>query len=322
MAKFKNNSTNNKSFDFLKILFSQKILTEVDLKFKLKFVLRSYQLTGIKWLSFLGSNSLGAALCDDMGLGKTIQTLVCIINESIKHYEKSKKYPFNIIICPNTLVLNWKNESKKFIDEKTAKIVDLSIYNFDSIYKKLINKKVSSKDKLKLEIYITSYDQIRDFNFSPYEFFYTVLDEAHIIKNAKSKIFQSISKIISERKIILTGTPIQNNVMELWTLFDFLMPGFLGNENDSEINYQKKIQTNIKKLNLEEKLQENIFQVSLSEIRKRIKPFILRRLKKDVLKELPEKIINDYICELTDCQRIVYDFYEKIFNAEKKKVTK
>ena len=315
-------SNNNKSFDFLKSLFSQKILTEVDLKFKLKFVLRSYQLTGIKWLSFLGSNSLGAALCDDMGLGKTIQTLVCIINESIKHYEKSKKYPFNIIICPNTLVLNWKNESKKFIDEKTAKIVDLSIYNFDSIYKKLINKKVSSKDKLKLEIYITSYDQIRDFNFSPFEFFYTVLDEAHIIKNAKSKIFQSISKIISERKIILTGTPIQNNVMELWTLFDFLMPGFLGNENDFEINYQKKIQTNIKKLNLEEKLQENIFQVSLSEIRKRIKPFILRRLKKDVLKELPEKIINDYICELTDCQRIVYDFYEKIFNAEKKKVTK
>jgi len=110
--------------------------------------------------------------------------------------------------------------------------------------------------------------------------------------------------------------------MELWTLFDFLMPGFLGNENDFEINYQKKIQTNIKKLNLEEKLQENIFQVSLSEIRKRIRPFILRRLKQDVLKELPEKIINDYICELTETQRKIYDYYEKIFNQEKKKESK
>jgi len=317
-----NHTNTNKSFDFLKNLFSQQVGSDIELKFKLKHNLRSYQMTGVKWLSFLGSNSLGAALCDDMGLGKTIQTLVCVINESINYFNTNKKYPMNIIICPNTLVLNWLNESKKFIEEKTAKIVELSVINFDSVYKKHINKKYTAKEKLKLDIFITSYDQIRDFNFAPFEFFYTVLDEAHIIKNMKSKIYQTIHKIVSERKIILTGTPIQNNIMELWTLFDFLMPGFLGNENDFEINYQKKIQTNIKKLNLEEKLQENIFQVSLSEIRKRIRPFILRRLKQDVLKELPEKIINDYICELTETQRKIYDYYEKIFNQEKKKESK
>jgi TATA-binding protein-associated factor len=144
------------------------------------------------------------------------------------------------------------------------------------------------------------------------------LDEAHIIKNPKSKVYQCVKKIQSERRIILTGTPIQNNVMELWTLFDFLMPGFLGSENDFEIKYHKKIHTNIKKLNLEEKLQEKIFQTSLLDIRRRIKPFILRRLKQDVLKELPDKIIQDYICEMTPIQKDLHKFIEDMEQKKQK----
>ena len=145
------------------------------------------------------------------------------------------------------------------------------------------------------------------------------LDEAHIIKNSMTKTYQAIKKINSERRIILTGTPIQNNVMELWSLFNFLMPGFLGSENDFEIKYHKKMHDNIKKLNLEEKFQENIFQTSLREIKKRIKPFILRRLKSEVLQELPEKIIADYPCQMTEYQQKIYDKINNLYENPKKK---
>ena len=223
----------------------------------------------------------------------------------------------SLIICPTTLILNWVLESKKFFDE--SDLILQAINNPDDI-KQYKNKKKNNNNKEPIIIYITSYEKARENTndiFTSREFFYLVLDEAHIIKNPKTKMYQSIRKIKSERRIILTGTPIQNNVMELWSLFDFLMPGFLGNENDFEIKYHKKIHNNIKKLNLEEKLQENIFKTTLMEIRKRIKPFILRRLKIDVLKELPEKTISDYTCEMTIEQRELYEKYNKIYSDPK-----
>ena len=130
-------------------------------------------------------------------------------------------------------------------------------------------------------------------------------------------MYQAIKQISADKRVILTGTPIQNNVMELWALFNFLMPNFLGSSNDFEIKYHKKMAQNIKKLNLQEDVQENIFQTSLQEIRKRIKPFILRRLKSDVLKELPEKIINDYNCEMQPEQRQLYEKYNVMYNNNK-----
>jgi SNF2 family DNA or RNA helicase len=265
--------------------------------------LRTYQLNGINWLRTLGSYGLGLALCDEMGLGKTIQTLACVIAESNLYRERSKAKPINLIICPNTLVLNWLQEYKKFFNTS-----EVSVFKFENEIKPGKNDKI--------EIYITSYEKVRDNTgiFSAVNFFYLVLDEAHIIKNPKTKLYNSIRSIRSERRVILTGTPIQNNVMELWSLFDFLMPGFLGSENDFEIKFHKKIHSNIKKLNLEEKLQEKIFQTSLHEIRRRIKPFILRRLKQDVLKELPEKIIQDYICEMTQVQKDLYAYWEQYYD--------
>jgi len=158
--------------------------------------------------------------------------------------------------------MNWISESKKFFENETLHI--------ENDLEKLHKKKNFNTQVL---IYICSYEKARDnFNeiFNNTYFYYLVLDEAHIIKNPKTKMYQAIKKIAAEKRVILTGTPIQNNVMELWALFNFLMPGFLGSENDFEIKYHKKMAQNIKKLNLQEDVQENIFQTSLQEIRKRI----------------------------------------------------
>ena len=322
MLKFGNNydqlsktATNAKSLEFISKIFSQNIYDIKKLKIKLKLNLRTYQLIGINWLLFLGDYGLGLALCDDMGLGKTIQTLVSIAHATLNYSSKDKKLPNSLIICPTTLILNWIQESKKFFDEND--LIIQAVNCPDDIKQNKLKKKNSNDT---IVIYITSYEKARENSeemFTSKEFFYLVLDEAHLIKNPKTKVYQSIRKIKSERRIILTGTPIQNNVMELWALFDFLMPGFLGNENDFEIKYHKKIHNNIKKLNLEEKLQENIFKTSLMEIRKRIKPFILRRLKIDVLKELPEKTISDYACDMTVEQRELYEKYNKIYSDPK-----
>ena len=279
-------NTDSKSLQFISNIFNQNINDTRELNVKLKIKLRNYQLIGINWLMFLGNYGLGLALCDDMGLGKSIQTLVAVAESTIEYKKKNNKSIPSLIICPNTLIMNWISESKKFFENETLHIEN----DLDKIHKK-------KQYDTQVLIYICSYEKARDnYNeiFNKTNFYYLVLDEAHIIKNPKTKMYQTIKKIAAEKRVILTGTPIQNNVMELWALFNFLMPGFLGSENDFEIKYHKKMAQNIKKLNLQEDVQENIFQTSLQEIRKRIKPFILRRLKSEVLKELPEKIISDY----------------------------
>ena len=304
-------NSNVKSLQFISNIFNQNINDMKELKIKLKIKLRNYQLIGINWLLFLGNYGLGLALCDDMGLGKSIQTLVAVAESSIEYRLKTKINPINLIVCPNTLIMNWIFESKKFFNADTL-ILESNLEKLKNIKK--------YNNSTEVVFFICSYEKIRDnLNeiFDKKNFYYLVVDEAHIIKNPKTKIYQSIKKISSEKRIILTGTPIQNNVMELWALFDFLMPGFLGSENDFEIKYHKKMAQNIKKLNLQEDVQENIFQTSLQEIRKRIKPFILRRLKNDVLKELPEKIISDFNCVMSDVQKKLYEKYNVMYNNNK-----
>ena len=302
-------NTDTKSLQFISNIFNQNINDTKELNVKLKIKLRNYQLIGINWLMFLGNYGLGLALCDDMGLGKSIQTLVAVAESTIEYKKKNNKSIPSLIICPNTLIMNWISESKKFFENETLHIEN----NLDKI-----NKKKSHNTQVL--IYICSYEKARDnYNeiFNNTHFYYLVIDEAHIIKKPKTKMYQTIKKISAEKRVILTGTPIQNNVMELWALFNFLMPGFLGSENDFEIKYHKKMAQNIKKLNLQEDVQENIFQTSLQEIRKRIKPFILRRLKSEVLRELPEKIISDYNCEMPKSQRELYEKYNVMYNNNK-----
>ena len=298
-----------KSLQFISNIFNQNISDMKELNVKLKINLRNYQLIGINWLLFLGNYGLGLALCDDMGLGKSIQTLVAVAESTIEYKKKNGKAKPSLIICPNTLIMNWISEAKKFFDDNTVHIEN----NLDKLNKK-------NNYNTQTLIYICSYERARD-NFSDIfdkaNFYYLVLDEAHIIKNPRTKMYQTIKKINADKRVILTGTPIQNNVMELWALFNFLMPNFLGSSNDFEIKYHKKMAQNIKKLNLQEDVQENIFQTSLQEIRKRIKPFILRRLKSEVLKELPEKIISDYNCEMQPEQRQLYEKYNIMYNNNK-----
>ena len=303
----KNNNT--QSLQFISNIFNQNINETRKLNVKLKINLRNYQLIGINWLMFLGNYGLGLALCDDMGLGKSIQTLVAVAESTIEYKEKNGKVKPSLIICPNTLIMNWIAEAKKFFDDQTVHI--------ESDLEKIKRKKTWNTQTL---IYICSYERAKgNFNeiFKNVSFYYLVLDEAHIIKNPQTRMYQAIKQISADKRVILTGTPIQNNVMELWALFNFLMPNFLGSSNDFEIKYHKKMAQNIKKLNLQEDVQENIFQTSLQEIRKRIKPFILRRLKSDVLKELPEKIINDYNCEMQPEQRQLYEKYNVMYNNNK-----
>ena len=302
-------NSDSKSLQFISNIFNQNINDTRELSVTLKIKLRNYQLIGINWLIFLGNYGLGLALCDDMGLGKSIQTLVAVAESTIEYKKKNNKSIPSLIICPNTLIMNWISESKKFFENETLHI--------ENDLEKINKKKNFNTQVL---IYICSYEKARDnYNeiFKDTNFYYLVLDEAHIIKNPKTKMYQTIKKISAEKRVILTGTPIQNNVMELWALFNFLMPGFLGSENDFEIKYHKKMAQNIKKLNLQEDVQENIFQTSLQEIRKRIKPFILRRLKSEVLKELPEKIISDYNCEMQKNQRSIYEKYNVMYNNNK-----
>ena len=143
----------------------------------------NYQLIGVNWLLFLGNYGLGLALCDDMGLGKSIQTLVAVAESTIEYTKKNKKSIPSVIICPNTLIMNWISEIKKFFDDETLHIEN-------DLKRKKINTKIL--------IYICSYEKARDnFNeiFNDSHFYYLVLDEAHIIKNPKTKMYQAMNKI-------------------------------------------------------------------------------------------------------------------------------
>lgn len=144
------------------------------------------------------------------------------------------------------------------------------------------------------------------------EFFYLVLDEAHKIKNAKSVIAQSVKQLRAKRKLALSGTPLQNRVAELWSLFDFLMPNFLEEETVFNKTYNKYLTANIKKMS--ENLEETeSFINALKSLKRRIAPFILRRTKEQVLKELPPKVIQDYPCTMPVFQSKVHEEVEKKF---------
>ena len=246
-----------------------------------------------------------------MGLGKTFQALasVSIKIKEKRELTKQKHSMLSLVICPSTLIHNWNNEIKKFFseDELKGEVYEDTMRGFD--YKNLKKSNLPKTD-----ILIMSYEKIRTHAefFKNYQFLYVILDEAHLIKNSKSMTTQAIKTLKAERKLILTGTPLQNRVTELWSIFDFLMPGFLEDESTFNKKYTKYLSTNLKKLGESEKETEQ-FLKSIQSLRERIAPFILRRTKANVMKELPPKIIQDYKCPLTDSQAYLHDILEKIF---------
>ena len=234
---------------------------------------------------------LNGILADDMGLGKTLQALTAVQ----KAKEEDGPMP-TLVICPTTVVFNWESEIQKFAPT-------LSCLKLAGVERKQMFKEIPNYD-----VIITSYalvrrdiEKLKEINFR-----YIILDESQNIKNAMSQTAQAVKKLQAQHKLALSGTPIENKLEELWSVFDFLMPGFLFNVAEFNYRYVTPIMERQDKT-VEKRLKLQIF------------PFILRRMKRDVAKDLPDKVENMAYCELTDEQR---DFYLEVLDSTKEELFK
>ncbi|MQL74198.1 hypothetical protein Taro_006573 [Colocasia esculenta] len=218
-------SRNKEDAKFLEQLLDNSQIDDYKLPINLKVSLRRYQQEGINWLSFLRRFKLHGILCDDMGLGKTLQASAIVAADIVEGqtYDVEKENR-SLIICPSTLVGHWAYEIEKYVDDLVFKTLQ---------YVGSVQERTSLRECFdKYNVIITSYDVVRKDidHLGKLHWNYCILDEGHIIKNSKSKITCAVKNLKAEHRLVLSGTPIQNNVLELWSLFDFLMPGFLGTE--------------------------------------------------------------------------------------------
>lgn len=250
-------------------------LEEVDYNVpkELKAKLRDYQLTGFKWFKTLSHYEFGGILADEMGLGKTVQTIAFLLSE------KNKK---SIIVTPTSLIYNWRSEFEKFAPTMKIKIV----------HGNKEEREFSKEEIEDVDVLITSYGTLRnDYNlYEDITFDFCIIDEGQNIKNPLSQSSEVVKGLKAKVKFALTGTPIENNLIELWSLFDYILPGYL---------YSKR------------KFQEKFIKSDngSEELKKLIKPFILRRLKNEVMSELPDKIEKRFLIEMTEEQKKVYKAY-------------
>lgn len=246
-------------------------------------VLRNYQEKGFKWLNTLDYLGFGGILGDEMGLGKTFQTIAFLLSK-----EDSK----SLIVAPTSLVFNWYSEFKKFAPSLKVVMVNKSPSEREEII----------KDYKKYDILITTYNLVkRDLeSYKKIFFHYVILDEAQNIKNPSSQNAKSVKELKSKNRFALTGTPIENSLMELWSIFDFIMPNYLYDENKFTTRYYRR---------LEEE------PVIIEELKRLVTPFILRRYKKDVIKELPDKIEKKLIIPMEEEQKKVYKAYSDHIKA-------
>lgn len=255
-------------------------IKEVSLPQMLNATLRDYQLVGLNWLVFLNEYGFSGVLADDMGLGKTIQTLAYLL------YKKEQQQLLHpaLVICPTSLVGNWLNEASKFTP--TLKVLVLHGVDRHQHFTSLVE----------YDLVITTYPLIgRDFGqLKDVRFSDLILDEAQTIKNPLAKMTKSIKQLNATQRLCLTGTPMENHLGELWSLFDFLMPGFLGSYSTFNRFYRKGIEG------------EGNQQVQSWLIQK-THPFLLRRTKDEVAKELPEKTEIVYKIVLPNDQRTLYE---------------
>ncbi len=257
--------------------------------------LRPYQVTGFKWLKTLSANGLGGVLADDMGLGKTLQTIV-YISSTIKEANKSgDNKVLHLIICPTSLVYNWQDEFANFAPDVRTCVVS----GAPEIRKEIIE----AHDDV--DVIITSYPLIRrDIeHYQKLPIHTMFIDEAQFIKNANSISAKAVKMVESKHRFALTGTPIENSLSELWSIFDFVMPYYLYSHNQFVERYEKPI---VRDQN----------RKALEDLTKHISPFILRRMKSDVLEELPEKIESKYTTDMTEEQKKVYLSYMESIRSE------
>lgn len=246
----------------------------------LRHVLRNYQKTGYRWLRTLAAYGFGGILADDMGLGKTLQVIALLLAQ------KEEGRRISMVVCPSSLVLNWESEVRKFAPD----LITVSVTGASSRREELIQNADGSADLL-----ITSYDLLkRDVElYTNFSFQYVVADEAQYMKNQNTQNAKAMKTLRAAIRLALTGTPVENSLAEVWSIFDFLMPGYLYNYT----KFRKSFETPIVKQN---------DQSAAKSLRKMVSPFILRRMKKDVLKELPKKIETVLYAELEGEQKKVY----------------
>ena len=299
----------DKERKFVAQMLDPKKTEPFEIPVAIKAELRSYQQDGVNWLAFLNRFNLHGVLCDDMGLGKTLQTL-CIVASD--HHNRALEYAktqapdvrrlASLIVCPPTLSGHWQQEIQMY-----APFLSSVAYVGPPSERGKLQAQLGQTD-----IVITSYDVCRNDVeiLAPLNWNYCVLDEGHLIKNPRAKTSMAVKRLNSNHRLILSGTPIQNNVLELWSLFDFLMPGFLGSEKVFQDRFAKPIAAS-RYAKSSSKEQER-GALAIEALHKQVLPFLLRRLKEEVLNDLPPKILQNYYCDLSDLQkRLFEDFAQK-----------
>lgn len=302
--------TVEKDRSFKSIVRNMKTIEDSDYEapFSLKPIMRGYQKNGFLWLKTLRENGFGGILADDMGLGKTLQVISLLLMEQHEWKCGLKECRRSLIVCPASLIYNWKKEIERFAPELDAVIITGNIAEREALIR-------ATKPG---QILITSYDLLkRDVEcYKDIVFAIQTIDEAQYIKNAGTQAAKGVKQITAAFKLALTGTPIENRLSELWSIFDYLMPGFLY----SYKKFREEIEVPIMVNHEEEKMER---------LKKMIRPFILRRLKSDVLKDLPEKLEENWFVKLEGEQLELYEAHvsqlrnalnkttEKEFNSNK-----
>ena len=239
-------------------------------------VLRGYQKEAVNWMLMLERLGFGGILADDMGLGKTLEVIAFVLCE--------KRSAPSLVVVPSALLYNWKSEIIRFAPDAKCVIID--------------GTREERADKLSgiqgADFVITSYPMLRRDGalYTEIEFENCFIDEAQYIKNPKTMNAHGVKKIKAKSRFALTGTPVENSLLELWSVFDYIMPGYLGSKNTFSQKYEKPVMQG--------------FEGASEALRMRIRPFTMRRMKNDVLPELPEKIEETMLAELSGEQKRMY----------------
>ena len=253
--------------------------------------LRPYQEEGVKWLKYLYDNGMGGCLADDMGLGKTIQTIAVLCSV----YPRVKAP--SLIVMPRSLLFNWQSELSKFAPSLSVSLYYGQGRNLD--------------DAMSSQVVLTTYAIVRnDIELlSGKKFHYVILDESQNIKNMTSQASQAVMSLRAEHRLALSGTPIENNLGELYSLFRFLLPGMFGTPADFESRYGFPI-------------EKEFDSQAAAQLRRKIYPFIMRRLKKDVLQDLPDRVDQTMIVEMDEEHAAFYEMKRRYFSRSIKESIK
>jgi superfamily II DNA or RNA helicase len=270
----------------------EKLISDIreiqpDIPAHIKKVLRPYQTEGVTWFCQLSAFGMGGILADDMGLGKTLQVIAFMCAQ--------KPSTSTLIVTPSALTYNWDNEIKRFAPEKTVMIVDGSR-----------NERAEKLEHIaEYDFVITSYPLLRRDSafYDKFIFDYFFIDEAQYIKNPSTMNARTVKRIHANHRFALTGTPIENSLTEIWSIFDFVMSGYLYSYKDFCGRYEAHI-------------GHSTEREAISELRGKIAPFVIRRMKNEVLTELPEKIENTMLAELTKEQKELYISYLAMAKSE------